>query len=372
LTPEILESLIDLIYAAGEDPRHWPAMLAALTSHLSAVGGGLFAGAGDKARFSLGVAHGFNPVRQAAYADYYHRINPLNAGVASIPVGAAAADHHLLAPRLFTRSEFYNDFAKPCGAAGSMTLVLSRDHRQTACLGLLRPSGSDPFTDEQVAFVRRLGPHIRRAVDLNRRFAGQGEVHDGLETALDSMQTAVFVLDETGVVRYCSAAGEKLLRQRDGLRVEGGRLCADDMSAQDRLAGLLRNALTPKGARGGFVAAPRRCSARPLLVRVMPVMERGEFWLKSPRRCAIVFAADPDAAAVDAVDEAAAAYGLTNSEKSLLSELVAGRSLKDAAANLSIARATSRNRLARIMAKTDTHRQSELIQLILRSVIPLR
>jgi len=44
----------------------------------------------------------------------------------------------------------------------------------------------------------------------------------------------------------------------------------------------------------------------------------------------------------------------------------------EAAGNLGITRAMSRNRLARIMAKTDTHRQSELLQLILRSSIPAR
>jgi DNA-binding CsgD family transcriptional regulator len=40
--------------------------------------------------------------------------------------------------------------------------------------------------------------------------------------------------------------------------------------------------------------------------------------------------------------------------------------------NLGISRATSRNRLGRIMAKTDTQRQRELLQLILRSSVPAR
>ncbi len=60
-------------------------------------------------------------------------------------------------------------------------------------------------------------------------------------------------------------------------------------------------------------------------------------------------------------------YDLTASEKKLLRELIAGRSLREAADALKITWVTSRNRLARIMSKTDTHRQSELLQLILRS-----
>ena len=65
-------------------------------------------------------------------------------------------------------------------------------------------------------------------------------------------------------------------------------------------------------------------------------------------------------------------YGLTPAEKKLLNELLAGCSLKEAAGRLNIARVTSRNRLARIMAKTDTHRQGELIRLMLRSSVSAR
>ncbi len=372
LTPEAFESLVDQIYTAGEDHRHWPRVLAVLASQLPAPGGGLFASARDGMGFSLGETHGVNLVSMAAYAEYYCSINPLIAGLSKTPVGAAAPDHHLLSPQVFARSEFYNDFAKPSGIAGSMTLVLSRDDRREACLGILRALGSDPFTDEQASFVQRLGPHIRRAIGLNRRLAGLEDKRAGLETALGSIETGVFVLDRAGVVCYSNAAGAKLLEKRDGLRVSRGRLCADNSDAQDSLAGLMQQALKPTGARGGSVSVPRRYSIRPLLMKIMPIARRSEFWLNSTQPCAILFISDPDTLAGDAADEVMRAYDLTPSERKLLSELIGGRSLREAADLLNITRATSRNRLARIMEKTGTHRQSELIQLILRSSAPIR
>jgi DNA-binding CsgD family transcriptional regulator len=87
----------------------------------------------------------------------------------------------------------------------------------------------------------------------------------------------------------------------------------------------------------------------------MPIAHRSEFWLNSTQPCAILFISDPDIPAGDAVDEVMDAYGLTPSERRLLSELIAGRSLSEAAEILNIKRVTSRNRLARIMAKTATH-----------------
>ncbi len=370
LNPEAFESLLDDIYAAGEDQRHWLMVLAGLTSQLSAPGGGLFAG-GLGMGFSLGVLQGVNPVSMAVYAEYYDRINPLKAGLSRIPAGEAAPDHRLLAPEVFARSEYYNDFAIPYDMIGSITLVLSRDGRQEACLGVVRALGSDPFTDEQVAFVRRLGPHIRRAIGLNRRLAEMQNKNASLEAALGGVETAVFVIDSAGVICYCNAAGERLLDKRDGLTVSQGRLCADEANAQDFLAGLVKKALTAKGVGGGAFSVPRRCSARSLLVRVMPVSERSEYWLGGVQPSAILFVSDPDAPTGGA-DEVMDAYRLTRAEKKLLSELIAGRSLSEAADILNITRATSRNRLAWIMAKTDTHRQSELIQLILRSSVPVQ
>ncbi len=105
---------------------------------------------------------------------------------------------------------------------------------------------------------------------------------------------------------------------------------------------------------------------------MMPLTERSEYWLGGAQPSAILFVSDPDKLTGGGAEEVMGAYGLTPSERRLLAELIEGRSLSEAADVLDITRATSRNRLARIMTKTDTHRQSELIQLILRSNVPVR
>jgi PAS domain-containing protein len=214
-------------------------VLDALASQLSAPGRALHAGARDGKGFSFGAAHGVNPAALDDYAKYYYSINPLNAALSRIPVGAVAPDHHLVAPADFARTEFYNDFSRSFDLGGSITLVLDRDDRHEACLGIVRALGSDSFAQEQVSFVQRLAPHFRRAIGLNRRLAGLQNAHASLETALDSMETAVFVVDGPGVIRYSNAASEKLLEKRDGLKVSQGRLCADNPSAQNSLAGLM-------------------------------------------------------------------------------------------------------------------------------------
>ena len=326
LSPEAFESLLDHIYAAGEDHRHWSKVLAELASHLSAPGGGLHAAASDGKGFSFGAAHGVNPGALASYAEYYYSINPLNAALSRIPVGAAAPDHRLVAPSDLARTEFYNDFARQAELGGSITLVLSRDERHEACLGIVRGGGSDPFTEEQVSFVQLLEPHLQRAIGLNRRLMRLEDKITGLETALGSIETAVFVLDSAGIICYSNAAGEKLLEKRDGLQVTQGRLRADTTGAQNSFAQLVQQALKPQGGRGGSVSMPRRYSMRPLLAQIMPIAQRSECWLNGTQPCAILFISDPDTLAGDVVDEVMGAYGLTPSERKLLGELILGRS----------------------------------------------
>ncbi len=369
---DVFDYLLDSIYTAAEDPRQWESVLAALTSHLSGCGAALHTGPTAETGFSFGTAYNIDPESLAAYASYYHSMNPLNAPLSRIPVGVAVSDHQLVRRSELERTEFYNDYGRQFGIAGAVMLTLARDGHGEANLSVVGGFGSDVFSEGQVSFVQRLAPHLSRALALNRRLAGLQAERDTFQTMLDRREAAVLLLGEEGTICYCNEAGIQLLRRHDGLAASRGRLCALDANAQNLLAGLVRAALAAKGARGGSIPVPRQHSARPLHVKVMPFAQKSAFWLSSPEVRAIVFVSDPESPAGDAVSEVMDAYNLTPSEKSLLNELIAGRSLREAAENLGITRATSRNRLARIMAKTDTHRQSELLQLILRSSVPAR
>ena len=370
MTPELFERLIDDIYAAGENPKQWGAVIAALTDLLGGMSGALHAGRVDGSGFMFGSTYRLDTVASAAYANHYYSINPLNDAILRVPAGLVAPDHALVPPGDLARTEFFNDYGKRFGIAGSLTIVMERDAHYEACLGVTRPMGSDVFSDTQVAFVQRLVPHIHRAVRLNRRLAGLQNERETLKSALSAIETAVFILDAGGVIVFANAAGERLLARRDGLRSEHGRLFAESFSAQNALAALIGNALAERGPRGGGVPLPQLRMSRPLIVKIMPIAHKGGPWLNAPEARAVVFVSDTEAPAAETVEAAMDAYGLTPAEKKLLSELVAGRSLKEAADSLSITRATSRNRLARIMTKTETHRQSELLRLMLRSRVP--
>jgi DNA-binding CsgD family transcriptional regulator len=190
-------------------------------------------------------------------------------------------------------------------------------------------------------------------------------------TVFQHLDVAIILLNGEGRIRYSNAAAQSLLEEEDGLRGRYGRLLASSPGAQARLARLINMATAFQGTRFAM-SLPRQPPASPLFVRLIPAKRYNEPESDSDEARVIVFISNPNSPAGLAPDDVMQAFGLTPSEKTLLHELLTGRTLQEAANHLKIARATSRNRLARIMAKTETHRQSELLQLMLRCSVPVR
>jgi DNA-binding CsgD family transcriptional regulator len=65
------------------------------------------------------------------------------------------------------------------------------------------------------------------------------------------------------------------------------------------------------------------------------------------------------------------AYGLTNSEYQIATGVLNGKGLADVAAATNLSLSTVRSYMKQVFAKTDTHRQSELIALYYRSILPI-
>lgn len=65
------------------------------------------------------------------------------------------------------------------------------------------------------------------------------------------------------------------------------------------------------------------------------------------------------------------AYRLTKSESTIAHEILSGRSIAEAAEQKCLSQATVRSYLKQVLAKTGTHKQSELISLYFNSILPV-
>ena len=90
------------------------------------------------------------------------------------------------------------------------------------------------------------------------------------------------------------------------------------------------------------------------------------------RAVAALFLTDPDQELCLPAPTIARLFGLTLAESRLTALLADGNSLEQAAEALGISRHTARNQLKSIFQKTETHRQGELVRLVLTSVVQMQ
>jgi DNA-binding CsgD family transcriptional regulator len=184
---------------------------------------------------------------------------------------------------------------------------------------------------------------------------------DAFAAFIESAGCGAFLVDARGRVVHATDKARNLLDAPDGpLRIERTRLRARG-AAPDRRLQLLFGS-------NGTVAWPFERSVIDLppahCLRIAAVRYAGGLLVAA--HAAFVIIVEPiERSPRDAAEAAALRYGLTPAETELVRELVAGCTLSDAATTLGRSLNTVRNQLQAIFAKSDTHRQSELVARVL-------
>ena len=86
---------------------------------------------------------------------------------------------------------------------------------------------------------------------------------------------------------------------------------------------------------------------------------------------ASVLLSDPEIGAEPAVELLRNLHDLTPAEAELVGHLARGRSLEEAARARGVSINTVRSQLKQVFSKTGTSRQGELVQLVLRCLLPM-
>lgn len=122
---------------------------------------------------------------------------------------------------------------------------------------------------------------------------------------------------------------------------------------------------------GGTIELCRSENRPPLVAHVIPlapIRTLANFDLERP--AVAVFIVDPAAGFGAQIQQFAARFGLTPAETRILAEIIAGNGLPAAAARLKITGATVRTHAYRILEKTGTNRQTELIRRFFETALP--
>jgi DNA-binding CsgD family transcriptional regulator len=138
-------------------------------------------------------------------------------------------------------------------------------------------------------------------------------------------------------------------------------------------AALADSARSASGVSGvGQVVFAPFANGRPAFAHVLPTCSGHARSRIDPRAAAIVFITPSNQPSGLPLHAWAAAFGLTAAELRVLELMVDGHTIAEAATRLGIAETTGRTHLARVMEKTGTTRQADLIRLAMQLTSPVR
>jgi DNA-binding NarL/FixJ family response regulator len=362
VTVEDFSRLVSGVYAAAVTPQHWQLAIHDIHRMLDATGGGLLiADENDRSILNTSVP----PDAFKSYGEYYRHIDYVLAAVESGPVGLIRSGSELVA--LKAGSEFDADWMHPHQMDDGLFVRLTNGATPT-CFLVAAPKRSESFdTPERVKLVGGLVPHLQQALRTQDKLAALADSAVELAGALEVVRRGVIIVAGEQLVINLNSAAERILRADDGICLRSGRIAATSTRAEQELHRAIQSALAgePSTVRTGrSLTCSRPSGKRPYVIHVLPSHRRNaDEPLRQPM--ALVLIIDPEDEPEPAVALLRRLYHLTQAEAEVALRVMHGEDLKQIAEELSISWTTVRTHLQHVFDKTDTHRQAELVRLLL-------
>lgn len=253
---------------------------------------------------------------------------------------------------------YYQEFLSPLGLRWYAAVKVAAGDAFW-CISLQRSIKRGPFSPVEIAELEELSRNLGASVAIARAL-GFARAEAGFE-AFGASGRAAVMLDGYGKVLLVNPAAERLLGR--SLQVRCGRLVSWQREATDALERSLRELLWVRAPSATMppVALPR-IEGRPLIAYATRL---GAVSPNALAPCqAVVVILDPDADPQPPDSVLRAAFGLTAAEAGLARRISSGEKLESIADELGIRYETARNHLKAVFAKTQTHRQAELVAVL--------
>ena len=365
-----LVEMIGAIYDAVLEPSRWHAVLDRIRRHFHL----------HNAIFGL-VRFGYEPVTTTVTANvpeqyltlvhdpkYSADIVRMWGGaeqIARIPIEEPVALLTLTDPQTLRTNPYNVDFGVPQGLVDQVAIALTRDRRQVGTIAFGRDEGLGPVTDEIVAGLRVLAPHLRRAALITGILDEERRRTTMLEAVLAAIRSGIVLVDRSARVIYANPAAEAIIDADDTLHKVNGRL----ELRGEVVPGQLRVAISaaaegdvPLGRRG--IAIPgTRADGTPFVTHVLPLGNRSVRTGMPGEAAAAVFIADRDDDPQFIVDAASMIYSLTPTEARTFELMVGGHTSSEIAAAMAISPNTLKWHTRQLYDKTGQHRRSDLVRL---------
>jgi DNA-binding CsgD family transcriptional regulator/PAS domain-containing protein len=364
-----LIELIGVIYDAVLDPSLWHEALDRIRGHFklhnAMMGLTRLGYEPTSVAIAVNIPELYLTMQGAEYTAEILRLWGGPEQVSRYPIEEPVSVRTVSSERDFATNKYYLDFGAPQELDDMVAVVLTRDRRQVGNVGFGRHRDFGPVTEDVIAGLRVLAPHLRRAALITGILDEERRRSTMLEAVLSAVRSGIVLVDRSARLIYANPAAQAIIDAGDPLRTDRGRL----ELRGEVVAGHLHIAVQaaaegdiPLGRRG--IAIPgTRADGSPFVAHILPLLDRTVRAGLPGEAVAAVFVADRDDDPQFVTDAATLIYSLTPTEARVFELIVGGHSSTEMARLLAIAPSTLKSHTLRLFDKTGQHRRSDLVRL---------
>lgn len=374
--------VVESIYDAALQPARWPDAVERIAHLHGSDKAPLFTPILAPADGGFAFPHGISETAMLEWGSRYiqHDLWTREGVRRDLAAGEAVVDIDLVSDAVLLDSVFFREFLchhdirRLC--TGMVFDARATTVPMTGC-SIYGSMGASPFGEPNRQLHRLTLNHLSNSLGTMLRLRDAELRLASTVAALNRLHGAIVLLGDRGQVLFANDAAMHLLAARDGLGLRSsgradsglGMLQASRPSDQALLECEIREAIAADPMRSSHFSHGlklHRPSGRGAMVlQLSPLSERSGLAPTNRHAHVIGFVTDPsqrivlDAAMLDAL------YQITPTEARLAGELLMGDTLPAIAERVGVSASTLKTHLKSLFAKTGTHRQAELVKLLM-------
>lgn len=374
---EKFSDIVGTIYDCVIAPERWTEVLDSICAEF-----GFATGALSVARLS-DMSAGVNAVSRSNLAqmarnavEYGPDIIELWGGAARIqqyPLGEPIVQSQAVAQEVIAGNRYYREWALPKGLFDAVAVGLVRDRTMVGNAIFSQHESAGLINEAQLAGLRLLAPHVRRAVTISNLFDMKTVEANTFAATVEALTVGVVLADEESKIVHANATASTMLATGDPILMRHGRIAVQSAATTATLQAAVALAAKDEatlGQKGIGIPIPRS-NGDPLVIHVLP-LRRGEMRPGLIQRAAaalfVASASGPPQLPRDALNQL---YDLTPAEIRIFELICDGQTRNDISAQLGISVATVKSHLLHVFEKTGCRRQVDLVRLAKSLTFPV-
>ncbi len=358
------QALILDILAAVEDPSRWQAFLEGFNGVLRSDQSSLMVFTLEYEHKGIACYAGATEEDRIEYmALWIHQDPWMTRAQKDAPEGVFIRSNEITPDHVLEGLDVYQQYLKPRDWHYGGGVILLRSPVLLSILATSRSKAKGPITNEEKEWIEHLVPYLQTAARLHEKLTRLQTERDASQQHLDLLPHGLAMVGPEGYLLAANRRMRAMLAEEDGLYLRDHRLSAQGGTGRE-LRDWLKRAQSGHGDVRRMVVT-RTSTRRAYWVTVTPTSPGPAMPLGGVQPIATVLAIDPESRSAPDAATLATVFDLTPAESRLAVLMTSGLTVQEAAGRLHISAETAKTHLKRILSKTATRRQSEMISLFL-------